>query len=148
MDDLDRATLTFAPLWVYSALTGSHSTVPSQALEALWTSVREAVADARGLGRDVLLDLLTEPDVLVSYELDGRPVATGLLRVAEVLGRLPAQDAADVREVLLVSYGQRIARARGPFGRSISREDQETLELVAELLDLDEADPRPLFAGR
>lgn len=148
MDDLDRKTLTFAPLWVYSALTGSHSTVPSQALEALWTSIREAVADARGLGRDVLLDLLTEPDVLVSYELDGRPVATGLLRVAEVLGRLPAQDADAVREVLLVSYGQRIARARGPFGRSISREDQETLELVAELLDLDEADPRPLFAGR
>lgn len=148
MRDVDRKTLTFAPLWVFSALTGSHSAIPSQALDALWASARAAVADASGLGRDVLLDLLTESDVMVSYELDGRPVATGLLQVAEILGRLPAEEASAVREVLLGSFGQRVARARGPFGRSISREDQETLDLVAELIDLDEADPARLFAGR
>ena len=148
MHDADRTTLTFAPLWVFSALTGSHSNVPPQALDALWASAREAVADATGLGRDVLLDLLTESDVMVSYELDGRPVATGLLQVAEVLRRLPAEEATSVRTRLLGSFGQRIARARGPFGRSISREDQETLDLVAELMDLDEADPFRLFVGR
>ena len=148
MDDADRTTMTFAPLWVFSALTGSHSSIPSQALDALWASTRAAVPDATGLGRDVLLDLLTESDVLVSYELDGRPVASGLLQVADVLRRLPPDDASSVQEVLLTSFGQRVARARGPFGRSISREDQETLELVAELLDLDETDPGLLFAGR
>lgn len=148
MDALDRRTLVLSPLWVFSALTGSHGAIAPPALDALWASARAAVADATGRGRDVLLDLLTESDVLVSYELDGRPVATGLLQVAEVLGRLPPEEVASVREVLLVSFGQRLARARGPFGRSISREDQETLDLVAELLDLREDDPRPLFARR
>jgi hypothetical protein len=36
--------------------------------------------------------------------------------------------------------------ARGPFGRSISRQDADSLELLAEVLDLSDADPHRLFA--
>jgi hypothetical protein len=44
------------------------------------------------------------------------------------------------------AVGEGVARARGPFGRSISRQDADTLELLAEVLDLSDADPHRLFA--
>ena len=79
-------------------------------------------------------------------EQDRRPVTTGLLAVATVSSRLGASAARSMRSALL-AVGEGVARTRGPFGRSISREDADTLELLAEVLDVDGPDPHLLFAA-
>ena len=85
------------------------------------------------------------PNTVAAYERDGRPVTTGLLAAATVSARLGAGAASSMRSALL-AVGEGVARARGPFGRSISRQDADTLELLAEVMDLSDADPHRLFA--
>ena len=141
----DQLTLRLAPLWMYSALVG-RSRLETWELDAVWDAVRATLASTTGLGGEALQATLDDPDLVAALEGDDRPVTTGLLAAARVSAGLGA-DAADSFRCALLAVGERVARARGPFGRSISRQDADTLELLAEILDLDDADPHQLFAS-
>ena len=140
----DQQTLRLAPMWVFSALVG-RTQLETWELEAIWDAVRATLPTASGLGSEALQATLDDPGVVPAYERDGRPVTTGLLAAATVSARLGPEAASAVRSALL-AVGEGVARARGPFGRSISRQDADTLELLAEVLDLSDADPHRLFA--
>ena len=139
----DQQTLRLAPLWVFSALVG-RTRLETWELEAIWDAVRATLPTTASLGSEALQATLDDPDVVAAYERDGRPVTTGLLAAATVAARLGPGAASSMRAALL-AVGEGVARARGPFGRSISRQDADTLELLAEVLDLSEADPHRLF---
>ena len=140
----DQQVLRLAPLWVFSALVG-RTRLETWELEAIGDAVRATLPTTAGLGSEALQATLDDPDVVAAYEGDGRPVTTGLLAAATVSARLGPGAASSVRSALL-AVGEGVARARGPFGRSVSREDADTLELLAEVLDLRDADPHRLFA--
>ena len=114
-------------------------------LDALWDAVRATLPTTTWLGSEALEATLDDPGLVAAYERDGRPVTTGLLAAARVSARLGAGAASSMRAALL-AVGEGVARARGPFGRSISRQDADTLELLAEIMDLSDADPHRLFA--
>ena len=141
----DQQTLRLAPLWMLSALVG-RTRLEIWELDALRDAVRAALPTSTRLGGEALQATLDDPGLVEAYERDGRPVTTGLLAAATVSSRLGAGAARSMRSALL-AVGEEVARARGPFGRSISREDADTLELLAEVLDVDGPDPHLLFAS-
>jgi hypothetical protein len=145
LDRFDQQTLRLAPLWMASAFVG-RTRLETWELDALWDAVRATLPTTTQLSSDALRATLDDPGLVAAYERDGRPVTTGLLAAATVAAGCGAGAASSMRAALL-AVGEEIARARGPFGRSISREDADTLELLAEILDVDDADPHQLFAS-
>lgn len=141
----DQQTLRLAPLWVFSALVG-RTRLETWELDAIRDAVRATLPSTTGLSSEALQATLDDPDLVASYERDGRPVTTGLLAAATVSAGLGAGAAHSMRSALL-AVGHGVARMRGPFGRTISREDADTLGLMAEILDLTDADPRRLFSS-
>ena len=140
----DQRALRLAPLWLLSAIVG-RSRLESWELDALWDSVRAALPSTSWLSAQVLRAALDDPDLVAVYERDGRPVTSGLLEAVTVSARVGPGAARSMRSALL-AVGEGVARARGPFGRSITRQDADMLELLAEILDLEEANPHQLFS--
>lgn len=138
-----QQTLRLAPLWVLSALVG-RARLESWEMDALRDSVRAVLPTTTWLGSEALRATLADPGLLEAHERDGRPITTGLLEAATVAASVGVGAASSMRSALL-AVGEGVARARGPFGRSMSREDVDTLELLGEILDVDDADPHRLF---
>ena len=129
----DVRTLQLAPLWVLSALVGTHTRFAEPDLATFWDAVVSESLRAPAAARDLLATLtLDRTGLLLDLELDGRSVVSGLRDVVTVLG--PADRVAGYRRAL-VRIGGAVARARGPYGRQISSEDLNRLLLVAQLLD-------------
>jgi len=135
MDPQVRQTLRLAPLWVFSAVSGRSARFDPLEVEAFWRCLEAAALMADGVTFDLLSEASTDRAGSVEAFLrDGRPTASGLLEVAAALDALPDHDARALREVLITDIGEGVARARGPFGRSVRKEDQVVLGLVTELL--------------
>ena len=129
----DVRTLQLGPLWVLSALVGTHTRFAEPDLDAFWDAVvaegLRSPAASRGLLGSLTVD---RAGLLLDLELDGRSVVSGLRDVVGVLG---PDDQVEGYRRALVRIGGAVARARGPYGRQISSEDLNRLLLVAQLLD-------------
>jgi hypothetical protein len=126
-------TLLFAPVWVLSALAG-RVRFDEDERGAYWDAVTDAALRSTGPGRQLLGTAAAERRWLFDeFELDGRPVVSGLLSVTRLLERMAADTRDDVRASIL-RVGEGVARARGPFGRRMTIEDEQTLLLVEQLL--------------
>ena len=129
----DVRTLQLGPLWVLSALVGTHTRFDQPDLDAFWDAVVSEGLRAPAATRALLGTLAVDrAGLLLDLELDGRSVVSGLRDVVTVLG--PEERVEGYRRVL-VRIGGAVARARGPYGRQISSEDLNRLLLVAQLLD-------------
>lgn len=120
------------PFWLLSALTGQPSPGSDERRmceEALGSLANKYAPDIGHL----LLDVDDEDAVRLATS-DDRSVATGLTDIAMALRRLDAKTAANYRRTLL-TFGFMIAKAHGPFGKSITPEDGQTLVVCASLLD-------------
>ena len=128
-------TLQFAPFWLFSAVVGRYRNFDDLEYEAFSWSLRTAAAGGGQLTRDVLVSVATDCDTLIEeFAAERRPIASGLCAVAAILTKAPNDEADMFKDSLLSGIGERIARARGRFGRVMSDEDEKTLALVAELL--------------
>jgi hypothetical protein len=137
----DLRTLQLGPLWVLSALSGTHASFADYELDAFWDTVVEVSLRTPGTAREILSSLASDRSGLViDYELDDRSVVTGLTHVVAALGRLDGTVADDYKLALL-RIGAGVARARGPYGRTISPRDEQTVLLVAELLEFRRTPP-------
>ncbi len=126
-------TLQFAPLWVVSAMVGrDHLDEPEQ--KAFWRAVDDA--PERGALSWQLLDAVSRNRnwMFDQFALDGRSIVSGLNQVADLLERVPGPDRSETKQAIL-RVGSSFARARGPFGQSIMRQDTMVLALVAQLLE-------------
>jgi hypothetical protein len=129
----DVRTLQLGPLWVLSALVGTHTRFAEPDLAAFWDAVVSEGLRAPQEARRVLGSLtLDRSGLLLDLELDGRSVVSGLRDVVGVLG---VDERVEGYRRALVRIGGAVARARGPYGRQISTEDLSRLLLVAQLLD-------------
>lgn len=133
----DVRTLQLGPLWVLSAIVGTHTGFADPDLAVFWEAVvsegLRAPKEARGLLRSLTLD---RSGLLLDLELDRRSVVSGLRDVVAVLGAGGSvDDRVEGYRRALVRIGGAVARARGPYGRQISSEDLNRLLLVAQLLD-------------
>ncbi len=129
----DVRTLQLAPLWVLSALVGTHTRFAEPDLAVFWDAVVSEGLRAPQAARALLTTLVTDrTGLLLDLELDERSVVSGLRDVVGVLG---PDDRVEGYRRALVRIGGAVARARGPYGRQISSEDLNRLLLVAQLLD-------------
>lgn len=131
--EADLATLRLGPVWVLSALTG-RMTFDEDERGAFWDAVTDAALRSSGAGRAVFETAASERRWLFDeFALDGRPVVSGLLAVTRLLEGMSAEGRDDVRRGI-VRVGAAVAQARGPFGRRMSIEDEQTMVLIEQLL--------------
>jgi hypothetical protein len=131
--DGEWLTLQLGPVWVVSAVVG-RSRLDELEEAAFWRSVDDAPQDSPLSWQLMRAMTLNREWLLAEFQLEHRSIASGLNEVASLLERVPPEVSRDVRESMLrVGWG--LARARGPFGQSISDRDTLTLKLVAQLLE-------------
>src|SRR5437870_3155919 len=128
-------TLQFAPFWMLSAVVGAYRGFDPFEYEAFARSV-ETAALARGqLIREVAASVAMDLDRLAEqYRADRRSIALGLFEVGTVLAKVPGEEAETFKEVLVSDIAEGVAKARGRFGRVMSKEDAQNVELATQLL--------------
>jgi hypothetical protein len=132
-------TLQFGPFWILSAVAGTYNRFKSYELEAFWDTVVAVAVRTSRPARDILTSMAEDrPGLLLDFELDDRPVVSGLRHIVDILNRLEPEASSAFRLALL-RIGVGIARNRGPYGRTITPEHEQLLELIAELLEMDSA---------
>ena len=133
----ERDALRLAPLWVLDAVAGRHTRFSDLELASFWRAVEDAMFACGGLTRDLLADLYrARQEVVAHFEADPRPVASGLRQVRAALSRL-APDEVETFTGAVLRIGVQVARERGPYGKVVSPENGQTLQLLAALLDTD-----------
>jgi hypothetical protein len=132
--DAEWLTLQFGPVWVISALLGrSHFDELEQ--EAFWRAVEDAPIGESALPWQLMQAVTRNRDWLLDeLILDDRSIITGLSQVASLLERVPLDVSRETREAIL-RVGSGMALARGPFGRRITDNDAQILELLGQLLE-------------
>jgi hypothetical protein len=131
-DTQDVQTLRSGPFWLLSALTGQPSPGPDERRlceEALESLANKSDPDVAYL----LLDVADHGAIRLAAS-HNCSVATGLTNIAMAMRRLDGDTAVNYRRALL-TIGFTIAKAHGPFGKSITPEDGQTLVVCASLLD-------------
>jgi hypothetical protein len=142
----DWRTLELAPLWVLCAVTGRQSGFHPLELAAFWRSLDNAAAGAAGLAHAAPVSLSSNFSTLLKdFEQEERSVVTGLWDVVMILTRLD-ELVGKPFVAMLLEIGESFSRARGSFGQVISREDRQTLLLLAALLELEPTFDRDAFA--
>jgi len=130
-------TLQFGPFWVLSAVAGTYNRFKTYELAAFWDTVVAVALRTPYPARDILTSMTEDrPGLLFDFELDDRPVVSGLRQILEILYRVEPETSSDFRLALL-RIGADVARNRGPYGRTITAEQEQTLLLLAALLDMD-----------
>jgi hypothetical protein len=137
----ERRTLQFGPLWVLTALAGTYSRFADYELEAFWDAVVEVALRTPEPARGILTSTTEDrASLLLDFGRDGRPVVSGLFHVVSVLERLGPPMDQDYRSALM-RIGTALARVRGPYGRRVTEDDEQKLQLVAALLEIESAPP-------
>ncbi|MET0866095.1 MAG: hypothetical protein ABWZ98_17315 [Nakamurella sp.] len=133
----DWQTLQTAPLWVLTAVVGRQSKFDPLELAAFWRVVDATAAGSDGLAKSVLEALSSNFSAqLALYERNEQSVVAGLWDVMSILKRRDVLVSGPFTAAML-EVGEGISRARGPFGQTISREDKQTLLLLATLLEIE-----------
>jgi hypothetical protein len=137
VEPAEMRTLQLGPFWVLSAIAGTYNRFKSYELAAFWDTVVAVALRTPRPARDILTSMAEDRSaLLLDFELDDRPVVSGLRQVLEVLDHVEPEVSNDFRFALL-HIGVDIARARGPYGRTITQEHEQLLLLLAALLELD-----------
>ena len=136
-------TLQLGPLWVLSALAGRCSRFDTDELAAFWdTVVAVALRTPEPVRWFLTSTSIDRTGLLLDFELDDRPVVSGLGHVIVVLDKLGPTIGADYR-LALVNIAIGLGRARGPYGRRTTPEDEQMILLIAALLEIESAPGLP-----
>src|SRR4030095_14868331 len=77
----EMRTLQFGALWVLSYLAGTYNRFKSYELAAFWDTVVAVALRTPHPARDILTSMTEDrPGLLLDFELDDRPVVSGLRR--------------------------------------------------------------------
>jgi len=136
-------TLQLGPLWVLSALAGRSSSFDADELSAFWdTVVAVALRTPEPVRQFLTSTSIDRTGLLLDFELDDRPVVSGLGHVLAVLDKLGAPAGLEYR-LALVNIAIGLGRARGPYGRRTTPEDEQMILLIAALLEIESAPGLP-----
>lgn len=139
----EQRTLQLGPLWVLSALAGTSSRFDADELAAFWDTVVEVALRTPEPARQLLTSTSGDRSgLLLDFELDDRPVVSGLAQVLAALDKIGLPTGPDYR-LALVNIAIGLGRARGPYGRRTTPEDEQMVLLIAALLEVDSAPGLP-----
>jgi hypothetical protein len=145
LDSGDWQTLRLSPFWVLSALAGRYRRFNPLEDAAFWHCIDAAAAEAHGIARAVLQSVIADREtVVLEFERDGRPVGSGLGAAVAVLANLPATESAHFKDLLFSHVATGLAYSRGPFGNSVSSDDEQTLSFIATFLEVETDEANPL----
>ena len=137
-------TLQLGPFWVLSALSGRCSRFDGEELAAFWDTVVAVALRTPEPARKLLTSTsIDRTGLLLDFELDDRPVVSGLAHVQAALDKLGAPANWDYR-LALVNIAIDLGRARGPYGRRTTPEDEQMILLIAALLEVESAPGLPV----
>jgi hypothetical protein len=129
-------TLQLAPFWTFSAVVGAYRRFDELEYDAFSRSLDAGRAAPGRLTGEVLASVAAERvQLLREYALDRRTILNGLCDVASILTKVSPEEADLFKDALVSGIGERVAMARGRFGRVVSEEDTKTLIFVAQFLD-------------
>ena len=136
-------TIQLGPMWVLSALAGTCSRFDADELAAFWDTVVAVALRTPEPARQLLTSTSGDRSgLLLDFELDDRPVVSGLGQMVAVLDRLGPPTGLDYRRAL-VNIAVGLGRARGPFGRRMTPQDEQMVLLIATLLEVESAPGLP-----
>ena len=136
-------TLQLGPVWVLSALAGTCSRFDADELAAFWDTVVAVALRTPEPARQLLTSTSGDRSgLLLDFELDDRPVVSGLGQVMAVLDRMGPPVGPDYR-LALVNIAIGLGLARGPFGRRMTPQDEHMVLLIATLLEVESAPGLP-----
>ena len=139
----DMRTLQLGPLWVLSALAGTYSRFQPEELAAFWDTIVDVALRTPEPARQLLTSTSADRSgLLLDFELDDRPVVSGLGQLMAVLDKLDPPVGPDYR-LALVNLAIGLGLARGPYGRRITPEDEQMILLLAALLEIESAPGLP-----
>jgi hypothetical protein len=139
----DLRSLQLGPLWVLSALAGTYSRFEPDELAAFWDTVVDVALRSPGPIRQLLTSTsIDRSGLLLAFELDDRPVVSGLGHVMAVLEKM-GPDMGSGYRLALVNIAIGMGKARGPYGRRITPEDEQMILLIAALLEVESAPGLP-----
>jgi hypothetical protein len=139
----EMRTLQLGPLWVLSALAGRCSGFDAEELAAFWDTVVAVALRTPEPARQFLTSTSADRSgLLLDFELDDRPVVSGLGQMLAVLDKVGPPAGPDYR-LALVNIAIGLGRARGPYGRRTTPEDEQMILLIAALLDIESAPGLP-----
>lgn len=145
----DWRTLQFAPLWVFGLVAGADGKITRKEIDVLERLVRESATLRGRLVREVLVSTAVDFDtVMAAFGEAAVPFDEGLPKVAEVLERVPRDEAVMFKGTLVGLAAQVAFATRG--GLHLHRETAEeraALLLLASFLGFD-ADEAEEVAGR
>ena len=137
LEPADMRTLQFGPFWMLSALAGTYNRFQTYELAAFWDTLVAVALRTPPPAREILTSMAADRSgLLLDFELDDRTVVSGLRQILEVLDHIGAETSSAYRLALL-RIGAEIARNRGPYGRTITAEQEQLLLLLVELLGMD-----------
>jgi hypothetical protein len=132
-------TLQFAPFWMFSAVVGAYGGFDPRDFQVFVRCLEAAAVAGGELGHELLASVLADRDRLAAqFREDRRSIGTGLFQVDAVLGRKAGpEDAARLKDLLVLEIGEGVARARGRYGTEMSEDDAKAVALAAQLLAFD-----------
>lgn len=134
--DTEWETITFAPLWTFSAVAGADGKIDGQEMAALGKEISEALLYKDEFTREVLSAIaVSMATIMPAYAHDKRNALEGLEEAARVLDKKMPGGQADAFKRAMLGLGIEVAKASGPMlGDKVSGDEKTAIVLVATLL--------------
>ena len=131
-------TLQFAPFWMFSAVVGAYNRFDPRDVQVFLRCLEVATLGEGRLRRELLESVLDDRDRLAErFHADPRTIGVGLFQADLLLRRAGDDEAALVKEMLVLDIGEGVARARGRYGTEMSDDDARAVALAAQLLGVE-----------
>lgn len=144
-NDAEWQTLTFAPLWSFSAVAASDGTIDPAETSELMKQITEAPLLKAALSREVFVTLALDlAAILPAYKADTRNVYAGLRDAATLLKRVDANQAA-MFKFAVMAVGSKVAAASGPTDSKIANEEAQAWAMAGAVLGFDQKESEAAF---
>ncbi len=126
-------TLTFAPLWVFSAVAEVDGKIDNKELDALIKELKDALMYKNELAREVLATIAMDLEgTFRRYKADTRDITVGLGEAADILDRTVSNTESEGFKRTLLSIGIKVASASRKFlGPQVDDKEKAALVLCA-----------------
>ena len=134
-DSAQWRTLQLAPFLILSGVSGRYRDFAVEEMVVFERWLDEAARAPGSLNREVLSSVAADITGLAAeYARYDGTIVSGLAAVGDILVCQPEPEVDAFRGALVQVLGTGIARARGPYGKQLTTESEQMLEMLEEFL--------------
>jgi hypothetical protein len=127
--------LQLAPFLILSGVSGRYRGFATDEMLVFEHWLGEASRAPGGLNRDILAPVSANvAGFATAFEDYQITIVSGLTAVGRILVGQPESEVVLHRTALVNILGRGLARARGPYGREVTTQDEQTLVMLEEFL--------------